>query len=168
MNRIMIFGRPGSGKSTFSLKIHKDTGIVLHHLDRYFFIEDWIERNHQEFLTIQQSIVENSQWIIDGNCIRSLEMRYSRADICIYFNYPKLLCLWRIFKRLFYKNTEINDRAEGCNERLSWKLIKYIWTFEYRVEHSIKQLREKYPNVIFIEVTNDIDLPEIKRILSLK
>ena len=33
MKRIMVIGCPGSGKSTFSRKLHTITGIPLFHLD---------------------------------------------------------------------------------------------------------------------------------------
>ena len=58
--------------------------------------------------------MNQERWIIDGNSTKSLEMRYSKADLVLYFNYPRYLCYWRIFKRLFYKNKLIDDRAEGC------------------------------------------------------
>lgn len=167
INRIMIFGRPGSGKSTFALKLHKRTGIPLYHLDRYFFVENWIERDYAEFLRIQEDIVDNKEWIIDGNSIRSLEVRYACADICLFFNYPKARCLWRILKRVYdKKNIDINDRAEGCSERFSWKLIRYMWNFRARVNDKVNILRQRYPNVIFIEVKNDNDLPIITRLYS--
>ena len=36
MNRIMVFGRPESGKSTFATKLGAALGIPVHHLDRHF------------------------------------------------------------------------------------------------------------------------------------
>lgn len=158
----MVFGRPGSGKSTFAHQLHIETGIPLYHLDRHFFVENWVERDYEEFLDIQKNIVDSERWILDGNSIKSLGMRYSRADLCLYFNYPKLLCLWRILKRVALKRTDIQDRAEGCDERFSLKLIRYMWAFESRVDNRIKQLREQYPEVVFIEVKSDGDLLKVK------
>jgi len=39
----MLLGRPGSGKSTYALKLHKRLAIPLHHLDRYFYAQNWKE-----------------------------------------------------------------------------------------------------------------------------
>jgi adenylate kinase family enzyme len=158
----MIFGRPGSGKSTFALRLHKKTGIPLHHLDRHFYTANWVERDYQEFLSIQQNIVNQDTWIIDGNCTRSFEMRYQRADLCIYFNYPRWKCYWRIFKRRIKKNAQLCDRAEGCSESIDlkrlWKFLRYTWNFERRVANSVQELRAKYPHVTFIEVQTNRDL----------
>jgi len=158
----MIFGRPGGGKSTFALALHKKTGIPLHHLDKHFYESNWIERNYQEFLQIQDSIVCQELWIIDGNSIRSLEMRYCRADLIVYFQYPRLLCYWRILKRLFNKNSEIDDRAKGCKETINWGLLSYIWTFEKRVAKQIQRLMWKYPKTKFVEINSDKTLKKLK------
>lgn len=56
-SRICIFGRPGSGKSTFALKLHQQTGTSLYHLDKYFYTANLAERDYQEFLTIQEALV---------------------------------------------------------------------------------------------------------------
>ena len=34
--RIMIFGRPGSGKSTFAVELALKLNLPLYHLDKYF------------------------------------------------------------------------------------------------------------------------------------
>jgi adenylate kinase family enzyme len=163
--RIMIFGRPGSGKSTFALKLAKKFGLPLYHLDKYFFVANWIQRAYEDFLEDQHAIVAQKKWIIDGNSLQSLSIRYSEADVCIYFNYPRLLCLWRLIKRSFNKNADIDDRAEGCKERVSWQLIKYMWTFEYRLNNrlslQLKILQEFYPQVKFYMVRNAYELQEL-------
>ena len=154
----MIFGRPGSGKSTFALKLQKLTKLPIYHLDKFFFIANWAKRDNDEFMQIQHDIVNSDAWIVDGNCTRSLETRYNRADICLYFNYPKMLCLWRMLKRLLRNRTHIDDRAEGCREILRWQLITYMWGFEKRVKDNINNLKTKYPQVKFIEIKNDKQL----------
>lgn len=170
-SRICIFGRPGSGKSTFALKLHSVTGIPLYHLDKYFYTSNWVERNYQEFLAIERDIVKQNQWIIDGNCLQSLEVRYARADLCLYFNYPRWLCLIRLIKRYFVKDTAIKDRAEGCQESLKWSLLRYMWTFETRCNsrfiHHLASLRANYPQVQFIEICDSNDLNKASKLLGL-
>lgn len=162
-NKLMIFGRPGSGKSTYAYKVHQATGLPVHHLDRCFFTKNWQQRNTQEFLAIQQEIVNQPQWIIDGNCIKSLEMRYQHADVCLYFNYSRLICYFRLLQRRFWhKSPAPKDRPKGCKEHISWRLLKYMWDFEKRVEHIIQHLKEKYPYVTFIEINNEQQLIQLQ------
>ena len=159
----MIFGRPGSGKSTFALALHKAVGIPLHHLDKHFYEANWVERNYQEFMQIQQSIVEQNKWIIDGNNTKSLELRYSHANLVLYFNYPRWLCYLRTFKRLFNKKSEFDDRALGCKETIRFNLLRYMWSYEDRVINQIHDLKARFPHVEFVEIYND---KQVKNLLK--
>jgi len=163
--RIMIFGRPGSGKSTLAFKLHTLLGLPLYHLDKYFYIKDWIERDKKEFLAIQNDLVLQQKWIIDGNCTGSLETRYAKADICLYFNFPRRMCYPRVLKRWFFKNAAINDRAPGCKETVQWSLLCYMWSFEDRVGKAIAELRQTNPQVIFIEIKDKKDLGIVEKML---
>lgn len=162
----MIMGRAGSGKSTFAYELHKQTNINLYHLDKYFFKDGWVERNYQEFISIQQSLVAQEQWIIDGNSTKSFEMRYKYADACLYLNFPRYICYWRVFKRFFNKDSSIDDRADNCDEKISWSLLKYMWGFEMRVNPILDQLQHHYPSVRFIEINSDKGLYEFNKIMA--
>ena len=96
------FWTPGKRQVRLSAsKLARITDLPLYHLDRYFYIENWQERDYKEFLRIQEDIVVQDRWIIDGNNSKSFELRYQRAHIAIYFCYPKLLSLYRVIKRVF-------------------------------------------------------------------
>ncbi len=166
IKRIMIMGRSGSGKSTFAYKLHKKTNLPLYHLDKYFFKNNWVERDYKEFIIIQKNLVNQNKWIIDGNSTKSFEIRYSSADVCLYFNFPRYLCYWRVFKRLFYKDYSIDDRADNCCEKVSWSLLRYMWGFEKRVNSILNVLQQNYPNVHFIEINSDAVLKKISMSLN--
>ena len=164
-SRICIFGRPCSGKSTFADKIHQKINVPVYHLDEFIYIAEGVERDFQECDAYVQNIVNQDSWIIDGNMLKTLEMRYARANLCIYFNYSRLHCLYRFFKRaLFGKN------KYGGLSRIRWRLIKYIWIFEYAPKNKkylqqIDEFRQRYPAVKFIEVTCNADLESLYKIL---
>lgn len=164
--KIMIFGRPGSGKSTFALILSNTLKLPLYHLDKYFFEAGWVERDYQTFLEIQKTLTQEEKWIIDGNSIASLEMRYSQADLVLYFNYPVLQCFFRILKRLLNKDPSIDDRALGCPERVRWPLLLYTWNFEKLVSPKITKLQRKYPDIPFVEICGDKALNDIKYVLG--
>jgi len=111
--RIMILGLPGAGKSTFASQLAQQLNLPLYHLDKYFFVRNWVERDREEFLHIQQQWVDQDRWIIDGNALNSLEMRYRQADLVLYFCKPRALCMLRLIHRRLFKSALIQDRAEG-------------------------------------------------------
>ena len=158
MKRIAIFGLPGSGKSTFADKLGKKLELPVHHLDRHFFVENWKERDREDFLNWQQERVDENEWIIEGNSIASLEMRFKRADTVIYFQLPRYLCLWRVFMRPFFHDASLIDIPDGCTKNVSFKLLKYLWYFDEDKKNRIKELRLMYPEVKFITFTKSEDV----------
>ncbi|WP_395947026.1 hypothetical protein [Caedibacter taeniospiralis] len=164
----MIFGRPGSGKSTFAVWLSRYTALPVHHLDKHFYIKNWTTRDYEEFLQIQQNIVNSERWIIDGNNSRSFGMRWASADLVLYFNFPKVICYWRILKRFLRPNKSIDDRAAACKETIRLSLLRYMWDFEKRVASDIETLKERYPQVIFKQIKCVNDLHKLKNELMNK
>ena len=152
--RLAIIGLPGSGKSTFATKLGKILNIPVHHLDKHMF--DGRKRIEQEeFLSIKEALVNGDSWIIEGCSISTLEMRFSRADTVIYFHLPRLLCIWRVFKRLFESDRHLTET--GCLNGINLKLIEYIWNFDRDKRQSIEELKERYPQVNFLIFRNTQD-----------
>ncbi len=154
IQRVMVFGLPGSGKSTFCHQLACQKGMPLLHVDKIYFEERWQKRDRNEFLKDLESWVEKETWIIDGNSVQSLEMRYKRADICLYFKAPRLVCLWRVLKRVFKRDWPIEDRAPGCKERFSFRLISYMWRLDGRIQPLLRDFQKKYPHTKLKIVTS--------------
>ncbi len=147
--RFVLFGLPGSGKSTFAAKLGKKLNIPVHHLDKHMFEAGGKKRDKQEFLAIQKAILVENSWIIEGCAMSTLETRLAQAGTVIYFHLPRLLCMWRVLKRAFFPDRELQDTADGCTKVITWEILKYIWNFEKEKRGAIDALRKKYPQVEF-------------------
>lgn len=159
--RIMIFGRPGSGKSTFAHRLARAIGYPLYHLDKYFYAERWTEQDQGELLSFLHQMVGQECWIIDGNSTRLLEQRWQRADLVLYFNVDRWTCLYRLVKRWLYKSPHIDDRASNCPDALCYPLLKYMWGFESHVSHKVSNLREIHPNSEFHELNRNEEIEDL-------
>jgi adenylate kinase family enzyme len=162
MKRIAIFGRPGSGKSVFAKLLGKQLSAPLYHLDCYYFNANWTKRDYPEFLRLQQGIVDQERWIVDGNDLKSLEMRFARADVAIYFNRSKYLCYWRICRRRF-SSKDASDRPANCPEAIALILLSYMWKYERYITGPLLALKKKYPHVRCYEIRSNADLEELSK-----
>ena len=159
--KVLVFGIPGSGKTTFSNRLSEITGTPVFHVDRHFFRKGrgWVERPQEEFLKDVKEQLEKDSWIIDGNGMRSLEMRFKEANLAIYFNFPRKICIFRIFYR--WTSTlgqEKTDGPEGAINNISFHLLKYLWKFPSRYTPAINALKKRHLNVEFIHVRSQEDL----------
>lgn len=93
MQKIIVIGCPGSGKSTFSRVLHNITGLPLFHLDQMYWNEDKTTVEKSVFLKRLQDAMVQSAWIIDGNYGSTMEMRMEACDTVIFLDYPVEVCL---------------------------------------------------------------------------
>ena len=99
MKRIMVIGCPGSGKSTFSGKLHKLTGIPLFHLDLMNWNSDRTCVDKAVFLERLSNTIQKDEWIIDGNYGSTMELRLKACDTVVFLDYPLNVCLDGIKER---------------------------------------------------------------------
>ena len=75
MQRILIIGNAGSGKTTFAKQLSEKLNLPLIHLDRLYWCGNWEHLSRDEFDVILQAELEKPQWIIDGNFNRTIPHR---------------------------------------------------------------------------------------------
>ena len=140
MNRIMVIGCPGSGKSTFSKKLHQITELPLYHLDMMYWNADKTTVEKAVFKERLYNTIQLDKWIIDGNYGSTMELRLQACDTVIFLDYPLDVCLDGIRKRKGKKRTDIpwveNEEAT--------ELIEFVKNFNFQSRPKLIELLEKY------------------------
>jgi adenylate kinase family enzyme len=148
IKRIAIIGNAGSGKSTLTQKLHKITNLPVYYLDQYFWKPGWVRTDADEYKKAHDAICDKEEWIIDGINLRVMEYRIQRADVIIFLDIPRYICLWRILKRTFkYYGKETLSSPKGCPERFNWeflKFLKWVWDFKKKYPPAIMELLKQY------------------------
>ena len=93
MKRIIVIGCPGSGKSTFARKLKEKTGLPLYYLDMIFHRPDRTTVTREEFDQRLQAILQTENWIIDGNYLRTLPIRFEACTDVFFLDFPLEQCL---------------------------------------------------------------------------
>ena len=118
MERVLIIGNSGSGKTTFAKKLASKTGLPLVHLDKLFWHGNWEQVTKENFDSALQNELDKERWIIDGNFSRTLPHRMKYCDTVFYFDLPTSCCLFGAVMRLiknYGKSRE--DMGGSCPER---------------------------------------------------
>lgn len=97
--RIIVLGCPGSGKSTFSRELQKNTGLPLVHLDNIWWKEDRTHITRDEFDRKLETLLSDDRWILDGDYSRTYEVRFCACDTVIFLDYDVDACLSGISER---------------------------------------------------------------------
>ena len=100
MNKVIVIGCPGAGKTTFADKLNKITGLPLYHLDAIWHKPDKTHIPREEFDKRIWDIFSADKWIIDGNYKRTIETRLKQCDTVFLFDLPVEICLQGAAERI--------------------------------------------------------------------
>lgn len=162
--KITIFGTPGSGKTTLAIKLGQKYGLPVFHLDKLLWDKGWVLRPRKDFIEDQQMLIEQDAWIIEGTSRTTLDTRYPVSDLVIFLNPPRLVCLFRVFKRFLQPRPQMPDKPEGCEERITWDFLKYLWRFKRSAACQVEDLKKKYPEPMLIEIRSNNDLRKLMKL----
>ena len=151
MNKVIVIGCPGSGKTTFSEKLHQKTNLPLYYLDAIWHKPDKTHIARSEFDERLHEILNEDFWIIDGNYQRTLETRLQYCDTVFLFDLPVEVCLDGAVSRLGKGRYDI----PWIEKELSMEFKNQIELFPINQLPKIYELLEKYKgkNVIIFNNT---------------
>lgn len=130
MRRVVLIGSGGSGKSTLARQLGKKLKLNVYHLDALFWKPGWVGVPKNEQRRVQNELVENEEWIIDGNFGGTIDIRLNAADTIIFLDINKIICIYRVFKRMLqYRNKVRPDMGIGCKEKLDLSFLKWVWNY---------------------------------------
>ena len=142
MERIIIIGCGGAGKSTLARQLGEKTGLPVVHLDKLFWHPGWVESTKDEIDAKILEEMQKPQWILDGNYNRTLPMRLEKCDTVIYLDFSRFACLMGVVKRVVTTYGKVRpDMGEGCPERFDWEFLQWVWNFN-------RKHREKYDRML--------------------
>ncbi|MGN0838902.1 MAG: adenylate kinase [Pyramidobacter sp.] len=139
MNRVIVIGCPGAGKSTFARRLRDKTGLPLYYLDMLWHRADRTTVSAEEFDGELEKILNGEKWIIDGNYLRTMPARLEACDTVFFLDYPLALCL-----------ESARARIGTAREDLPW--------VEQEFDEEFRQWILDFP---------ETQLPEIRRLLQL-
>ena len=133
MERVLVLGRGGAGKSTLARHLGGLTGVPVHELDQHFWLDGSTPLDEQEWRAVQQGLAASPTWVLDGDLgpYDALDARAAEADTIFVLDYGFVTCAWRAARR--------------SRERRDF----WLWVWHYRRRHLpavLETLHSKAPS----------------------
>lgn len=136
----MVLGSPGSGKSTLARALGQALQLPVCHLDR-LYTRDGHKLPVPAWAELTENWARRDAWVIDGNYLATLELRYARADTLVLLDLPRPLCLWRALRRSLNPGVPIDERVS-----LNGKFVRYIWNYRRSQKQHLAAL-SNFPHI---------------------
>lgn len=133
MRRVLVIGCGGAGKSSFARRLGRAVGLPVIHLDALYWRAGWSPTPKDEWARTVDGLLAGDAWVMDGNYGGTLDRRLAACDTAVFLDLPRALCLWRVARRrvTFHRRSR-PDVAPGCEERLDWEFVRWIWEYPTR------------------------------------
>lgn len=119
MQRIVIIGPTGSGKTTFGRKLAEKSGIAATDLDDLNWLPGWVQRETDEFYRLAEGATQGDRWIIIGNYSKVRGAIWPKADTFIWIDYPFPRVFWQLLRRSVRRAA---DKQPVCNGNVeTWR-----------------------------------------------
>ena len=147
MERILVIGCAGVGKTTLSRQLGQKLDLPLVHLDSIFWSPgNWQHLDRAAFDAALHAELQKPCWIMEGNYDDTLSIRLEFCDTVFWLDYSPWVCMFRWLKRMIANwNNVRSDMAPGCLERFEWEFAKEIWNFNRKNRGKYQRMIAAYP-----------------------
>jgi|ERR1035437_3974666 adenylate kinase family enzyme len=127
LNKILIVGDAGRGKSTLASKISAKLGIPHHSTDDFYYETKFTKiRDRKESIDLISKIFQGERWLIEGTTKHLIEPGLHSADIIIHLKYKSILTQWIFLVRRYFKRD--NETING-----TLKLMRHVLYKKYHL-----------------------------------
>ena len=157
MNKILIIGISGTGKTKLAKKLSNIFKIPITHYDELVWGEGWKEVDEKIVEQKLNEAVKKDKWIIEGYIQPAAKIKLEKADVVIYLDYSGFQAMIGGLQRWWqYRGKTRPEMAAGCIEKFDWDFLKVMWKREERpeIEEAIKGFENK---VIRIKTRREAD-----------
>jgi adenylate kinase family enzyme len=161
MNRVLVVGTTGSGKTTTAARMAEILKAPHVELDSLFWKPNWTMSEPDEFKARIAEATPGDRWILDGNYLNILgDYLWERADTVIWLDMPLPLLIRRLVRRTIKRSLLRTKLWAGNKEQLSnlWNkeegLINWArQTHESRREEYGRRLTDpRWTNIRFVHL----------------
>ncbi|QFP76422.1 adenylate kinase [Deinococcus sp. AJ005] len=157
MQRIIVIGTTGSGKTTLARAIAAKLGLPHGEQDAWNHLADWQEAPLAQFRAAVDFFTAQHGWVMDGNYGKARDIGWSRADTLIWMDYPGQVVFWRVLTRTLQRVIGKQELWNGNRE--TWRgavqadaPLRWIFKTHWRRRRETPELAAKYPNLAVIRL----------------
>ena len=171
VQRILVAGASGSGKTTTAARIAAATGIPRTEIDALFHHAGWTP--NPRFAEEAQALADSPRWVTEWQYAPARPVLAARADLLVWLDLPRAVVLLRVVRRTLRRRLL---RVELWNGNLEPPLRTFLTDPEHIVRWSMstyciypERVREalaEHPRLRLVRLRSNRDARRFLRLLA--
>jgi adenylate kinase family enzyme len=164
MNKVMIIGNGGGGKTTLAYQLAEQYALPLHEIDALQFQPGWTPTAEPDLRQAIQRVHQTDRWVIDGfGPWDQIEDRARRADTIIFVDHPIWVHFWWACERQIA--VALGEQRVGgppdCDLRdVTRQMFETLWWVHENLRPKLVQLVEQHQatkTIVWIRSPEELD-----------
>ena len=166
MQRVVVVGAAGSGKTTLARAIAGPVGVEAVDIDDLFWQPGWVESDRDTLRARVNAVTAGDRWVVAGNYTRSLkDLLWHRADTLVWLDLPRRVTYRRMLARCWRDALARRELWPGCRQTwlmpLRTGLLRRGWRqtaiYRHRYEAFLAEPECAHLDVIRLRTRTDVD-----------
>jgi adenylate kinase family enzyme len=169
MDRVLVAGISGAGKTTFARDLARRFGLPRYELDALHHGPGWVKR--PEFEADVEAFSANPRWVSEDQYHRLLgDLLWERADTVIWLDLPRRTVMWRVVRRSLARALTRRELWNGNRER--WRdwldpehPIRWAWSRHADKRAKAADRIARHPHVTVVHLRTAREARRARRLL---
>ncbi len=139
MQRIVVIGTTGAGKSTLAATLAARLALPQIELDALYWGPQWTPVGRDTFRARVAAATSGERWVVAGNYGVVRDLLWPRADTLVWLDYPLALNFWRLTRRSLRHIVTREELWAGNRETFRTQFLSrdslYLWAARSHVRH---------------------------------
>ena len=132
MERVVVVGAAGSGKTTLARAVAASLGVEAVDVDDLFWEPGWVQSDPEKLRAQVDAITSGDRWVVAGNYTNHLkDLLWHRADTLIWLDLPRRTAYRRMLVRCLRDAVARRELWPGCRQTwlTPWRtgLLRFAW-----------------------------------------
>lgn len=151
MNRLVVVGAAGSGKTTVARSLADAWQVSFTDLDSLFWGPGWSRVPTERFRDRAAARVRGDRWLVAGNFFaQAADLVWPHADTVVWLDLDRSLSFTRVVRRTMLQTIRREELFPGCRQSLhaAWRdgLFTTAWHEPERNRHLVPELLARPEN----------------------